>query len=1028
MVYFSSTLLGKSVTMLHHYFASKEISRKQRLEIVSSIIPESSELLDSDVNDINPTSCNGIMKFTNELFAKVSLIRLLLSPRKSLSNEVASERESKRVHKAKLNFISILVRTMDKIRMNFPSSDNILSLSTKERNVICFLEYVFLKNIIELSSEIQSYLNQLKSIPFLAQFIRSSLLHRFNDPVAIKAIRCILVVLSQGKFSADEILELILGHSNFVSTITCNEVSEYPSACNTTGGMLQPAPSILKLVDFSFMEENKAEISIAEKRRVETIRLLRVLYDIKSRQQNNSQLSESRELVFLLLSVYGATLSETDLEIFHLMNEIESPVCQTITEVDHLWGASALKFREELKLDFSKSDTRNTENAEITERRRALFRENIPVDSKLCAKTSLLYCYKRSRRASVFSLEQLQRDSFADNFEVTSQKMDVQIYDPFFILRFSIHTLHMGYIEPAEFARLGLLAITLVSIASPDNELRMLGYECLGTFKKSLEYAQRSKETWQLQLLLTYLQNGISEQWQKIPSIIAVFAAEASLTLLDGSHAQFTVMRNFLMHSTSVNLQSIPLFPTLLQSSSVHFKAERLWMLRLLSAGSNLADDAKIYKRGRVLELALAFCSSPVSDFESKVLVLKVLKKCVKLPVLAHHLVKESGILLWLLSVISVRSKVSDGTESSCSRVTELALEVVNGLISSRLITDWLQETALEQLSTISSYLSVLINNAKLLKGNVHLLTSALSVITSTMRLSMKRKIYQPHFTLSLHGVFNLCQAIGGSSRSTEHKLAMELGIDAILMNGPIPILSEMDKSRISMVVSWATSSIFWLYSNQRSLLEISCKEPPRNESLLSKILRLLVASVILGKISSIFHGKSVDLAGNTSETLCSFLDNAYERAETAKSCSVNDTLAVIILHLQDHMPKNSDSLPSVIAALCLLLLDRSSKQVNKHLAYNRGKIEMLCSKIGCPAESNPAWRWHYYQPWKDSALQRTGMERLEEEQACRSLLVLFSSAFSACLSEFPVLSLDDVEKSGLFQWERDLMAKQSST
>jgi nucleolar pre-ribosomal-associated protein 1 len=111
-------------------------------------------------------------------------------------------------------------------------------------------------------------------------------------------------------------------------------------------------------------------------------------------------------------------------------------------------------------------------------------------------------------------------------------------------------------------------------------------------------------------------------------------------------------------------------------------------------------------------------------------------------------------------------------------------------LISSRLITDWLQETALEQLSAISSYLSVLINNAKLLKGNARLLTSVLSVITSTMRLSMKRKIYQPHFTLSLHGVFNLCQAIGGSSRSTEHKLAMELGIDAVLMNGPIPILS----------------------------------------------------------------------------------------------------------------------------------------------------------------------------------------------------------------------------------------------
>jgi len=542
-----------------------------------------------------------------------------------------------------------------------------------------------------------------------------------------------------------------------------------------------------------------------------------------------------------------------------------------------------------------------------------------------------------------------------------------------------------------------------------------------------LQTSQRSKETWQLQLLLTYLQNGISEQWQRIPSIIAVFAAEASLTLLDSSHAQFTAISNFLMNSTTVSMQSIPLFPTLLQSSSVHFKAERLWMLRLLSAGSNLADDAKIYKRGRVLGLALAFCSSPVSDSESKVLVLKVLKKCVKLPDLAHHLVKESGLLLWLSSVMSIFSGGSDGTESSCSRVTELTLEVVNDLISSRLITDWLQETALEQLSAISSHLCVLlINNAKLLKGNVPLLTSMLSVITSTMRLSMKRKIYQPHFTFSLHGVFNLCQATGGSSRSAEHKLAVELGIDAILMNGPVPILSEVDKSRISMVVSWAISNIFWLYPIQRSLFETSSKETPINESPLSKLLRLLVASVILGRISSISHGKSGDLARSTSSlgTLHSFLNDAYERVETVESCMGNEMLAVIILYLQDHVQRNSDSLPSVVMALCLLLLNRSSKQVNKHLANNRGKIEMLCSKIRCPAESNPSWRWHYYQPWKDPAAPRSEMERMEEEQACQSLLILFSNAFSTCRSEFPALSLDDVEKSGLFQWERESMVK----
>jgi nucleolar pre-ribosomal-associated protein 1 len=75
------------------------------------------------------------------------------------------------------------------------------------------------------------------------------------------------------------------------------------------------------------------------------------------------------------------------------MNEIESSDCRVIDEVDHLGGSAVLKFREELKLDFSKFDTHDTEDVEITERRKMPFRENIHVDSKLCAKTALQYCH-----------------------------------------------------------------------------------------------------------------------------------------------------------------------------------------------------------------------------------------------------------------------------------------------------------------------------------------------------------------------------------------------------------------------------------------------------------------------------------------------------------------------------------------------------------------------------------------------------------------------------------------------------------
>lgn len=63
----------------------------------------------------------------------------------------------------------------------------------------------------------------------------------------------------------------------------------------------------------------------------------------------------------------------------------------------------------------------------------------------------------------------------------------IQTYDPVFILCFSVHSLLMGYIEPVEFASLGLLAIAFVSISSPHDEMRKLGYEALGGFKSALE-------------------------------------------------------------------------------------------------------------------------------------------------------------------------------------------------------------------------------------------------------------------------------------------------------------------------------------------------------------------------------------------------------------------------------------------------------------------------------------------------------------------------------------------------------------
>lgn len=48
-------------------------------------------------------------------------------------------------------------------------------------------------------------------------------------------------------------------------------------------------------------------------------------------------------------------------------------------------------------------------------------------------------------------------------------------------------------------------------------------------------------------------------------------------------------------------------------------------MLRLLYAGLNLQDDAQIYIRNSIMENLMSFYVSPLSDNESKELVLQVI-------------------------------------------------------------------------------------------------------------------------------------------------------------------------------------------------------------------------------------------------------------------------------------------------------------------------------------------------------------------------------------------------------------------
>ncbi|KAJ6753566.1 NUCLEOLAR PRERIBOSOMAL-ASSOCIATED PROTEIN 1 [Salix purpurea] len=1040
-----SSLLGKAICMLRQYFdISGDMKLKERLKLFNSVLSCSDthvELLDCEVGEMEFCSCNQSLNLVNRVVAKISFCRMLLFPKDnqtvSLQKEAVEnlkeailEKVSNKERQSRMRLLKILADTWQFMVKKFPSVSN---GSTKEKISNClqlyrYLELFIFRTIFELAMEMREDLILLESVPFLEQLMRSSLLYRFEDPTTLKILRGILVLLSEGKLSCALYLQLLVSHSQFSSTIQSITKS---FGCQT-GAFVKPMSSILRsfvILRTEISDDLQTELHMKQ---LEIVKLLRTLLQLKLRQSGfdsgNDIGINLKELHLLLLSSYGATLSETDLEIYNLMLEIESidnSVGDVVADMDYLWGTAALKISKERVLDQETYDVVTNTEA-VKEHRRSQFRENLPVDPKMCVTTVLHFPYDRTVTDGSLSLDRLQLDNLRDIYKIHVPGVEnIQLYDPVFILRFAFHALSMGYIEAVEFAGLGLLAVAFVSMSSPDVGMRKLGYELIGKYKNVLENCQKTKDVMRLRLLLSYLQNGISESWQRIPSVLALFAAELSLILLDPSHDHYTTLSKHLMHSSKVNMKNIPLFHAFFLSNSVNFRMERLWMLRLARGGLNLDDDSQMFVRNSTIETLMSFYSSPLSDNESKEIILEIVKKAAKLPRMVRYLVEHGGLFPWLSSALSVYKGILHENERKFfSQLLVVVIEVVNDVVSSRNIVEWLQNYALEQLMELATYLyKLLVAGLKLMKENVTLVNSALHIMLTTLKISQKRKIYQPHFTLTFEGLFQIYQALdvfntAGPSASSE------LGLKTILMGFPRVDIFHMNQEKLSSFLLWAVSTAMKSNSSQiinvkdsHANLTINLEETPSEESLISKLLRWLVASVILGKLP----GKPNDVNDELSEKssfktlfcwLTYFEKRCGESNELGFDCE--EVLASSIFYLQQLLGVNFTALPSVVSSLYLLLCKSS-----KFSVATEGYTYSLCTKIRCPPEANPAWRWSFCQQWKDLSCEPSESQRMNEQHACQSLLVVISKILGKKSSDDPRVSLKDVHNSGLYEWER---------
>lgn len=151
--------------------------------------------------------------------------------------------------------------------------------------------------------------------------------------------------------------------------------------------------------------------------------------------------------------------------------------------------------------------------------------------------------------------------------------------------------------------------------------------------------------------------------------------------------------------------------------------------------------------------------------------------------------------------------------------------QVITDVLASRSVTEWLQEEEirgsygecgqksivesdhnnqvsfpLEGLMEISSRLCRLLGGGVVsVQENSTLVDLILQVLSATQKISRKlRKMYQPHFTISIDGLFQLFEAVTKCDSPQVEAIA-ERGLDTILTSTPSFELLCMVSSSLSL-------------------------------------------------------------------------------------------------------------------------------------------------------------------------------------------------------------------------------------
>uniref|UniRef100_A0A0N5A8Z1 NopRA1 domain-containing protein n=1 Tax=Syphacia muris TaxID=451379 RepID=A0A0N5A8Z1_9BILA len=329
-----------------------------------------------------------------------------------------------------------------------------------------------------------------------------------------------------------------------------------------------------------------------------------------------------QDVVTDLLTMYGASVSNTDEYIFDILY--------------HLERTYHLNFGRVAPLVFGEKSVSNYHN---------LRRYGLAIHNRLTPDQVLDFVDPKLLWYTLLKLRDGQSSSVVELQPNVSIKKDTP-YDVRYILRLFISILDDGSevsVSCRKFVECNGLSLAFASLSLHSKASRALAYTVL--FRYSQRLSDLSTEVFPERPFYVYL----LKFFRNSVEIVSHFMARVCKLLLHPEDPVFQPIMSFLVLKPTLDLTNIPEFYKLLMSSSTEHNAEeRQWILKLLADSMLEPNDYNILQKRYGIKFCLSLFTSCISEHMSRKYILFMLSAALKHPTVAYDLFYRQNLQCWI--------------------------------------------------------------------------------------------------------------------------------------------------------------------------------------------------------------------------------------------------------------------------------------------------------------------------------------------------------------------------------------------